>query len=75
MSCTCQVIWRPYTHIPSTYIPKIPEGGNSRLKDKVWTHLKAKAWDKEVIIIASTHGSAPVYKSVFTDLSLWLRLG
>ena len=68
MSCTCQVIRRPYTYIPSTYIPKIPEGGDSQLKDEVWTHLKTEAWDKEVIIIASTHGFTPRVQECFYGL-------
>jgi hypothetical protein len=68
MSCTCQVIRRPYTYIPSTYIPKIPEGGDSRWKDELWTHLKTEAWDKEVVIIASTHGFTPRVQECFYGL-------
>jgi hypothetical protein len=68
MSCTCQVIWRPYIYIPSTYIPKIIEGGDSHLKDKVWTHLKVEPWDKEVIIIASAHGFTPHVQECFYRL-------
>jgi hypothetical protein len=63
MSCTCHVIRGMFT-----YIPYIPEGGDSHLKDEVWTHLKAEAWDKEVIIIASTHGFTPRVQECFYGL-------
>jgi hypothetical protein len=62
MSCTCQVIRRPYT-----YIPKIPDGRmNFDWKDELW--LKTEAWDKEVVIIASTHGFTPRVQECFYEV-------